>query len=123
MRLVPILSTIIYVATFFTMFLAVFSYTGFQLRAGQRNRKLKSGIAAAPARRQNRLLRVWLIDQVQLIGTLKWFDPLGIRMRLLDGREITVCDQAIIYYEEVKHNRVLMPENPDKLAPSMAKVV
>lgn len=105
MGIVSLLSTIIYVATFFTMFLAVFSYTAFKLREGQRKKKLKTGAAGnhtgpvtAP---HQRLLRVYLVDRVELVGIMKWYDKMGVRMSLLDGREVTVSKNAILYCEEL----------------------
>ncbi|MBI1745413.1 MAG: hypothetical protein HYR55_02365 [Acidobacteria bacterium] len=100
MGIVSLLSTIIYVATFFTMFLAVFSYIAFKLREGRR-KKSKIVTPASPSQKRRRLLRVYLVEQIELVGTLKWYDKLGIRMVLTDGREVTVCRHSILYFEEL----------------------
>lgn len=101
MGIVSLLSTIIYVATFFTMFLAIFSYTAFKLREG-RKKKSKRVEHASPSRKRTRQLRVYLHDQVELVGYLKWYDRLGLRMTLMDGREVTICKNSFLYFEELE---------------------
>ena len=100
MGVVSLLSTIIYVATFFTMFLAVFSYTAFKLREGRR-KKSKPPEPASPKRRRERILRVYLADQVELVGIFRWYDRMGLRMTLTDGREVTICKSSLLYFEEL----------------------
>jgi sRNA-binding regulator protein Hfq len=100
MGIVSLLSTIIYVATFFTMFLAVFSYTAFKLRDGRR-KKTKHAEEAETTEKHSRPVRVYLLDKVELVGTLKWYDEFGLRLTLVDGREVTVCRNTMLYYEEL----------------------
>lgn len=110
MGILSLVSTVIYVATFFTLLLAIFSYIAFKLR-DLRGKRAK-GESAQKIQKVNNPLRVHLLNEDQLVGVLKSYNNFGLQLTLADGRDITVWKNAILYYEEIDHqNGSLSSEN------------